>query len=166
VNDRGICPEELVVKNVSFKPLNMNDIPSGLDGRFNFNWSSCVVEHLGGIEKSMNFLVDNLKTLKSGGVAVHTLEFNLSSENDTSFDPGCFIFRKRDIEEVASILSRQGHKVYPLNFHIGGYVDDNFIDVPPYDSGTHLRLQLQNYVTTSFGLIVRKNGNIIGAGTR
>jgi len=33
---------------------------------------------------------------------------------------------------------------------------DSFIDVPPYGSYTHLRLQLGTFTSTSFGLIIRK----------
>ncbi|MDR1890642.1 MAG: methyltransferase domain-containing protein [Puniceicoccales bacterium] len=157
INKLGICPSKQFDELVNFMPVDMNNIPEELYGQFDFNWSSCALEHIGGMEKSMQFLINNLKTLKSGGISIHTSEFNLSSENDTCFDPNCFIFRKQDIEKVISKLQQLGHEVFPMNFKIGNYVADNYVDIPPYRSDVHLRLEIQKFVSTSFGLIVRKH---------
>jgi hypothetical protein len=156
LNLNEICSPEQFEKLVKFKPLNMNDIPADLNEKFDFNWSACSLEHIGGREKSMNFLIDNLKTLKSGGIAIHTSELNLSSDTDTCLDPNCFLFRKRDLESTIATLRGLGHYVFPMNFKIGSYLEDNFIDVPPYSNTLHLRLVVGGFVTTSFGLIVRK----------
>jgi 2-polyprenyl-3-methyl-5-hydroxy-6-metoxy-1,4-benzoquinol methylase len=157
LNNRAICPSAQFRELVKFQPINMNDIPKELYGQFDFNWSACAVEHIGGMEKSISFLIDNLKTLKSGGVAVHTSEFNLSSDTDTCLHPDCFIFRKQDVEKTAAALRSLGHEVFPLNFKVGTYIADNFIDYPPYlKNAAHLRLELSGFVSTSFGLIVRK----------
>ena len=103
------------------------------------------------------FLINNLKTLKSGGIAVHTTEFNLSSNNETLLDPYCVILRKRDIEKIVKKLEDLGHFVYPVNFRLGNYVADNYIDIPPYyKNDMHLRLKLDKYITTSIGLIIKK----------
>jgi SAM-dependent methyltransferase len=158
LNTRGIVQADKFKKLVQFMPLNMNEIPKDLHGKFDFNWSACVVEHIGGMDKSMAFLIENLKTLKNGGIAIHTLEFNLSSDVDTCFDPKCFIFRRRDVERVGNELRKLGHEVFPMNFKIGTYLADNYIDTPPYyGNKIHLRLQLGQFVSTSFGLIVRKH---------
>ncbi|MDR2667397.1 MAG: methyltransferase domain-containing protein [Holosporales bacterium] len=157
LNTLGILQPDEFKKLVQFMPLNMNEIPKDLHGEFDFNWSACAVEHIGGMDKSMAFLIENLKTLKSGGIAVHTSEFNLSSDVDTCFDPECFIFRRRDVESVANDLRKLGHEVFPLNFKIGTYLADKYIDTPPYyRNKIHLRLQIDQFVSTSFGLIVRK----------
>lgn len=100
LNQAGICSEKNFRRLVRFQTMNMNDIPRDLDGQFDFNWSACSVEHIGGLEKSMRFLIDNLRTLKSGGIAIHTSEFNLSSETKTCLAPDSIIFRKHDIEEI------------------------------------------------------------------
>lgn len=155
LNERNICDKKIFNKNVSFMPLDMNEIPDTLKN-FDFNWSACTLEHIGGLENSINFLVNNLKTLKSGGIAVHTTEYNLSSNEDTLLDPNCIIFRKKDILEAVRRLEDLGHYVYPLNFKKGTYIADNYMDLPPYSSHCHLRLQIDKYTTTSIGLIVRK----------
>ena len=158
LNEKGICPPERFAEYVTFQAMDMNEIPKELYGQFDFNWSSCAAEHIGGMEKSVNFLVENMKTLKSGGIAVHTFEFNLSSNDDTCFDPDCFILRKRDVEGVAQALRAAGHEVFPLNFKSGAYFADSFVDTPPYmRHNVHLRLMIGKFVTTSFGLIARRN---------
>ena len=157
LNEQGICPPERFAECVTFQAMDMNEIPKELYEKFDFNWSSCAAEHIGGIEKSMNFLIENIKTLKSGGIAVHTFEFNLSSNDNTYFDPGCFVFRKRDVESVAQALRVDGHEVFPLNFKSGAYFADSFVDTPPYRKhNVHVRIMINRFIATSFGLIVRK----------
>lgn len=156
LNQFKICDDEIFYKNVSFIPLNMNNIPDNLID-FDFNWSSCALEHIGGLENSINFLINNLKTLKSGGISVHTTEFNLSSNEDTLLDPHCVIFREKDILYVIKKIEDLGHYVYPLDLRKGIYVADNYVDIPPYYSNNiHLRLKLDKYITTSIGLIIKK----------
>lgn len=66
--------------NVSFQVCDMNDISPDLTD-FDFNWSSCCFEHLGSLEAGMQFVVNAVeKTLRPGGVAVHTTEYNLLSQ--------------------------------------------------------------------------------------
>lgn len=156
LNKFKLCSDEIFNKNVSFIPLNMNNIPETLKD-FDFNWSSCALEHIGGLENSINFLIENLKTLKSGGIAVHTTEYNLSSNTDTLLDPNCVIFREKDIKEAIKRLEKLGHYVYPLDLREGTYIADNYVDIPPYyKNNVHLRLQTAGYKTTSIGLIIRK----------
>jgi hypothetical protein len=135
----------------------MNEIPKNLYEKFDFNWSVCAVEHIDGMDKNMNFLIDNLNTLKSGGIAIHTSEFNLSSDLDTCFDPEYFIFRNQDVEKVITKLNALGHEVYPMNFKVGISLADNFVDIPTFvKNNVDLRLELRGVVSTSFGLLARK----------
>jgi hypothetical protein len=156
LNDQQICPDELFVKNVHYQNVDMNTIPSNLRN-FDFNWSSCALEHIGSIQKSMDFIVNQLDTLRSGGLAVHTTEFNLSSDSKTLDDPLTCILRKRDILEVADKLEKLGHYVYPLDLRRGRLAGDRFVDVVPFKQyPVHLRLVLVAWVTTSIGLIIQK----------
>jgi hypothetical protein len=65
------------------------------------------------------------------------------------------LFRKRDFEELASRLKSQGHEI-ELNFHLGTQDFDRHYDVPPYSEFTHLKLELDRFITTSYGLVIRK----------
>ena len=65
--------------------------------------------------------------------------------------------RHRFINKVPTLFTfGDSHYVYPMDWNIGTGIADSFIDVPPYGSYTHLRLQLGTFTSTSFGLIIRK----------
>ncbi|MDB5687004.1 MAG: class SAM-dependent methyltransferase, partial [Rhizorhabdus sp.] len=121
-----------------------------------FTWSSCAYEHLGSIENGLAFFENSLKCLRPGGIAVHTTELNLSSNEDTLDNRGTVIFRRRDFEELTRRLVAQGHEVIPITFDTGDTELDQVIDMPPYSGDAHLKIALLRWVTTSFGMIVRK----------
>lgn len=151
-----ICEKDLFFRNVSFREVNMNDIPADLKD-FDFTWSSCALEHLGSIENGLSFIKNSLNCLKTGGVAVHTTEFNLSSNIATIRAGGTVLYRERDIERLIAELTALGHTVIPLNLHPGTSDLDIYVDFPPYQSDNHIKLLLNNFVSTSFGIIVIKN---------
>ncbi|WP_052213851.1 class I SAM-dependent methyltransferase [Belnapia sp. F-4-1] len=152
----AIIPFETLQRQTQFRALDMNAIPDDLEG-FDLCWSSCALEHLGSIGHGLRFIEESLRPLKPGGFAIHTTEFNLSSNTDTLEAPNLAFFRKRDIEELASRLVAAGHQVSPLNFHPGEAELDAVIDLPPY-ALPHLKLLAADYVTTSIGLVIRKAG--------
>ena len=94
--------------------------------------------------------------LKPGGVAVHTTEFNLSSNDDTLEAGGTVIYRRRDVEALVDRLRARGHHVEPLDLDPGTGLLDRHVDVPPYLDEPHLRLRLERYTCTSVGLIVTR----------
>lgn len=110
----NVCPREIFFSSVRYQNLNMNDIPQDLSGMFDFCWSSCAFEHLGSIEHGLTFVERSIDTLVPGGIAVHTTEFNLSSNEDTVESVNLSIFRRRDMEELAARLTDAGHEVFPL----------------------------------------------------
>jgi len=140
--------------SVTFRPADMNNIPAELSG-FDFCWSACCFEHLGSIRNGLDFLHNCLDTLRPGGVSVHTTEFNLSSDDKTLEAPVLALFRKRDFEQILHEIVQEGHEVEPLNLWPGAMPVDEHIDLPPYTS-THLKLQLQGFLTTSIGIVVTK----------
>lgn len=150
-----ICDEETFHQRVEYLPVDMNDIPSDLR-HFDFNWSSCSFEHLGSIEKGVEFLRNQLKTLKPGGWAVHTTEFNISSNDETQDNNPTVVFRMRDIEAIAGELRQEGHWVEELDYSLGGLPQDFEVDIYPHKQKVHLKLQIGPFVVTSIGLIIRK----------
>ena len=150
----NIVSPEIFFDRVSWIPVDMNAIPTDLVD-FDVCWSACAFEHLGSITKGLQFVRNSLLTLRSGGVAIHTTEFNLSSNEETIESAGLSIFRKSDIEALADELVSEGHEVWPLNFHPGNSAVDEVVDAPPY-SLPHLKLELGNYSCTSIGLVVKK----------
>jgi hypothetical protein len=163
LNAAGLCEEHEFRKRVTFRPVDMNHIPADLRD-FDFTWSTCSFEHCGSLELGLTFLQRQMDCLRPGGVAVHTTEFNLSSNDATLLDAATVIYRLRDIEAICDTLSRQGHQVEPIDVDPGRHPMDWFIDEPPYSQWAtdpppkikHLRLNLAGYASTSIAIIARK----------
>ena len=155
LNTRQLCNDEDFNKLVQYRPVDMNDIPEDLTG-FDFNWSSCSFEHLGTLEKGFQFLKNQLKTLTPGGWAVHTTEYNVSSNDETQENNDTVIYRQRDIEYIVNELRREGHFVEEVDLSLGGLPEDFMVDTEPHQQKVHLKLQVDKYVVTSIGLIIKK----------
>jgi len=150
-----VIDHETFTQRVSYETCDMTDIANHL-ADFDFCWSSCCFEHLGSLEAGMEFVVNSVeKTLLPGGVAVHTTEFNLSSNDDTVTHGGTVIYRKRDIEELIQRLRDRGHIVSGLRIAPDSDPLDFHVDTPPY-GGPHLKLRLAHYNTTSVGLVIQR----------
>jgi SAM-dependent methyltransferase len=154
LNTRGICDPELFLKRVHFETVDMNRIPEHLRG-FDFTWSSCCFEHLGSIKAGLDFVRNSLETLRPGGVAVHTTEFNCSSNWHTVEKKHLVLFRRKDLEGLIKDLRSCGHEV-TATFHLGYTELDKHVDMPPYRNDKHLKLKISEYTATSFGLTVVK----------
>ncbi len=155
LNQRGLCKAEAFDKLVEFRFMDMNEIDPDLNGQFDFCWSACAFEHLGSIANGLEFVVRSINCLKPGGVAVHTTEFNCSSNDVTLDNSPTVLFRKRDITDLARRLRAQGH-LMSLNFNLGDNPLDEHVDVPPYSNHKHLKLLIEKFVSTSYGIVVKK----------
>ena len=153
LNDRGICPPDRFAALVNYRIADMNKIDPDLVG-FDFVYSSCALEHVGSIELGLRFIKNSINCLRPGGTAVHTTEYNVLSNEATIDNQPTVLFRRQDIDRLAADLASQGHEIV-LNYNAGSGPFDRHIDVPPW-SGVHLKIQLEQYVTTSIGLIVKK----------
>jgi len=140
----------------SFRAVDMNAIPADLHG-YDACWSSCCFEHLGGIAAGLAFVENSLSTLAPGGIAAHTTEFNLLSNDATLETPGLSFFRRRDIEGLLDRLAARGHRVWPLNLNPGDAPLDAHVDAPPY-ALPHLKVEGLGHVSTSIGIAVQRAG--------
>jgi hypothetical protein len=132
----------------------MRNIPGDLRD-FDFVWSASALEHLGSLKLGEQFVYESLRCVKPGGVAVHTTEYNCSSNLFTKEEGILVIYRRRDIKRIGSQLKKQGYEV-DLDFSGGNLPADRFVDKPPYDHEVHLKLEADGFVLTSFGLIIQK----------
>jgi len=155
LNDKGLCDPYQFKHLVRYETADMNEIPDRYKGQFDFTWSSCSFEHLGSIEHGKRFIVKQMECLKPGGIAVHTTEFNLTSNEDTLEAPILVIYRRRDIEAMADALRGRGFRI-SIDYTAGEGPYESFVDLPPYNNPVHLRLLLGQYVSTSIGLIIEK----------
>ncbi len=155
LNQCQLCDDEQFRRLVSFRPVDMNAIPQDLVD-FDFTWSTCSFEHCGSIELGQQFIYRQMQCLKPGGVAVHTTEFNLTSNERTRERGNTVLFRRRDIEAMMQRLTDDGHRVELLDLDVGPSACDVEYDRLPYSYRRHLKLEWRNYVTTSLGLIVQR----------
>lgn len=156
LNKRGICDDESFNRLVNIDYVDMNNIPDNL-GKFNFTWSSCALEHLGSIDKSLDFIVNSTKLLKPGGIAVHTTELNVSNDVLTIDNQNTVLLRIKDFNNLSrKLVNHKDLALSPFNYFAGYQPLDTHIDLPPYSSDKHLKIAMAQYVTTSVGIIVRK----------
>ena len=153
LNASQLCDPDAFEERVSFRVVNMNRIPRDLHG-FDFCWSSCAFEHLGSIAHGQDFVLSSMRPLVPGGVAVHTTEFNVSSNQKTVNYDHTVLYRRRDVEWLIQALRTEGAKV-DIDYDPGTAHSDRHVDVPPF-TNTHLKIRIGNYVTTSLGLIAEK----------
>lgn len=141
---------------VEWRECDMNAIDPSFTN-YDLCWSSCCFEHLGDLQKGIDFVINSVeKTLRVGGVAIHTTEFNLSSNDSTVENGWTVLYRRRDIEALIETLRSRGHTVDPLIIAPDALVIDGYVDTPPYAAPPHLKLALEGYVTTSIGLVIRR----------
>jgi hypothetical protein len=152
-NADGICDAERFNSHVSFRVVDMREVPDDITG-YDFTWSACAFEHLGTIDAGLGFVERSLDCLKPGGVAVHTTEYNVSSNDKTIESGQTVLYRRRDFEEFAQRMRAAGHRIQ-LTFGLGTTEDDRHIDEYPY-SNCHLKVRYDGFVITSFGLTIQK----------
>lgn len=154
LNENGITSDKNLRNHVTLQSVDMNSIPENIEG-YDFTWSACAFEHLGSIQKGLEFVKNSIKCLKPGGIAVHTTEFNAHSNEETVESGATVLFRQKDIRKLESELALEGHNI-SLNFNFGDSRLDKFYDVPPYSDYTHLKLLIDKHVTTSLGVFIKK----------
>ena len=154
-------------QNVKVLTADTGALPHDLGG-FDYCWSIGSLQHAGSIAKAFAFLDATADTLKPGGVAVHTTEFNFANDHETIDNWGTVLFQRQHFEQMAERLGRKGCKVLPLDFNVGSQPLDRFIDVPPFEmSGLnvkdwsrdtmHIKVNIDGFPCTSFGIIVARN---------
>jgi SAM-dependent methyltransferase len=155
LNTYGLCDDEAFRRRVTYRPVDMNHIPDDLRD-FDFSWSACALDHCGSIALGQQFLMRQLDCLKPGGVAVHTTEYNLSSNEQTVEQGPTVYWRRRDVDDFYQQMWLAGHYVVPLDLVAGPDPLNEFVDEPPWHENSHLRLMADGYVTTSIGFVIRK----------
>jgi hypothetical protein len=99
-------------------------------------------------------MVNMTRGLRPGGVAVHTTEFNVSSNRRTLRWGHDVLFRRRDLDALKGVLESCGHQVAPFDLQSGNQPEDLYVDEPPYTMQPHLKLRIKRFVSTSVGIIV------------
>lgn len=148
----GFTTKEIFDKKVSFVNVDMNHIPDL--GQFDFIWSICAFEHLGSIEKGIEFIHNSNRLLAPGGIACHTTEFNTISNRDTLDNASSVFFRHQDIERIRKEVIEKGFQMEEVDYSLGNHVND--IDCAVKDRRPHLKVRLDPYVITCIRLIIKR----------
>lgn len=152
-----LVSEKAFRDHVRFAPADMRNLSALPDAAFDFVWSSCALEHVGTLQDGWKFVLDAMRLVKPGGLAVHTTEYNLSSNDRTVSEADC-LYRRRDVEELDRLLRPMRCGLEAMDWDCGAHPDDLDYDVHPYFQGSspHIKLMLDGYVSTSMLLIIRK----------
>jgi len=159
----GLCSREEATARLHFRSVDMNAIPEDLHQAFDFCWSSCALEHLGSIDRGLEFVRASARCLRLGGVAVHTTEFNLEPGPTIETGP-TVLFQAEHFAELERRLASDGVEMRPIASRQGDPFLDGYVDVPPYPDPTqvgstlsvlHLRLLIGAYRSTSIGIAMR-----------
>lgn len=157
-------------RNVQIRYVDMNAIPEDL-ADYDFCWSICALEHLGSIDHGLRFIENSLKTLRPGGLSVHTTEFNIREHGPTIDNWPSVAFQRKHIERLTARLRAQGHKIAPFDFSLGDGPLDRFVDMPPFHHDlpdyigewlgqqAHLKVALAGVVVTCIGIAIEKASN-------
>ena len=146
------------------RDVDMAAIPAELQqGGFDLVWSVCAMEHLGSLERGEAFVLQAMRCLRPGGIAVHTTEYNLDAEGGTMRGGPTVLYQRRHLDRLAARLAAAGHHMLPIDEAPGTEVFDRFVDLPPYPHEAspfappadtpHLRLTLDGFPATSVGIV-------------
>jgi SAM-dependent methyltransferase len=153
-----LFPDHLVARGArrdmaEFRHVDMNDIPTELRD-FDALWSCGSLEHIGGLGRGIDFILNAMDCLKPGGVAVHTTEFNVSPGAGTYESPSLSLYRDVHIHDAIDRLIRAGHRVH-MNWTRGETPEDKHVDrYQSYDLS--IVADVCGYEATSVGLIIQK----------
>lgn len=161
----AICRDAEFDQRVEFVAADMNALPAEIENRkFDFAWSSCVIEHLGSPAKGFDFVRHCFDLLKPGGIMIHTTEYELTAQHETQDYGHCAVYRQEDFSELADYFRAQGCSIdVDLGVSLA-MPEDRWISsqaVPgAYDDGyaepAHLRLVIGDSVATSFAIVVQR----------
>ncbi len=160
LNDRGICPAREFaerVKQLVANPQQPADFGAG--SGYDALWTTFMMEHLGSVDRGLIWAEQVMDLLRPGGTAVIITELNCTSNVDTLESEAITLYRQCDIEALISGMSARGHRI-SANFDLGARPLDKHVDLPPYSSNKHLKMYIDRYVCTSFGLVIRKSSAI------
>ena len=154
----GLINREDFDARVRFRHVDMRDLQLPWPEKFDFLWSSCAIEHLGSLEAGWNFVLQSMALVKPGGLAVHTTEFNVTSNDETLELAESVVYRRRDIEELDQRLRAIACGLSRCDFFAGDDTHDVIFDHIPYyqNDRPHVKALIGGHVATSFLLIIRK----------
>jgi len=146
------CDLETLRKNAEFKSVDMNDVGEDLVD-YDFIWSTGSLEHLGSGPKGLDFIVNSLACLKSGGISVHTTEFNAYSNTSTIDEPHLYAYTRLDIEQFRDRLNSLGYPI-EIDWDSGSHEVDKIFAHPQGEP--RLKIGIRGHAIVPLGLYLVK----------
>ena len=110
--------------------VDMNAIPDDL-GLYDLVWSCCALEHLGSPQAGLDFVLETLRLLKPGGVAVHTTELELTRRADTADYGNVVVYRSADLDRLIGDIRHRRFEI-DANWYVSlETASDRFVCPPP-----------------------------------
>lgn len=136
--------------------VDMNSLSeSSLDGKFDFCWSLCSMDHVGSIWLVKRFLLNSLNCLNPGGISVHTGEYTIRTDMPTS---GTTVWLTvNDILDLERLAAKLGIEMAPVDWFFGDSIEDHVIDCHPYENYVHLKVDSYGGWGTSIVVAFKKN---------
>ena len=143
----------------------MTSIPYKFDASFDFCWSVCALEHLGTLQNGLEFVRQATRTLRPGGVAVHTTEYNIE-DGETIDNWPTVLYQKRHFAMLEVMLKE--FRLQTSSISSSTPVTNSstlYVDVPPYPHDAtwngamqppHIKLSIDGFPATSIAIIVEK----------
>ena len=156
LNKIKIVSDKKFLQRVQFRTLDMKNIPNKYSDRYDFLWSNCSLGHLGSIPSGLSFIRESLRCLKRGGIAVHTTEVNVLSNNLTVDHGDTVVFRLQDIYHLFQELTKIGYVCSPLKFHLGRSSGDFRLSMQPKFGNDYSKIQIGGHLATQVILIIRR----------
>eukprot|EP00037_Helgoeca_nana_P007904 m.71121 g.71121 ORF g.71121 m.71121 type:complete len:284 (-) comp18603_c0_seq2:17-868(-) len=160
---KGVTWEDMQ-RRVSFRPENMLRFSPWLQAeRFDFVWSLCAIEHVGSIAGGQSTVLQSLDLLKPGGVAIHTVEFNLASNTLTKLRSDESVWRMQDVDTMRLAAINKGFVVPTRSWGAGHTHLDRTPDVCQDTGqryrglpGGHVKLECDDLIKTSYAMVFEK----------
>ena len=135
-----VCPPARFERLVSFRAVDMTDIPDDLTG-FDLLWSSCAFEHLGSASAGAEFVLREWTVSEQAGSQSIRPNYGWTAGRDLELD-GTVLYSIATLRRLVARLRLRGHRVL-ANFHVPLEAPpDRFVDLPPYPhEPSHLKLQ-------------------------
>jgi FkbM family methyltransferase len=158
LNTREILSAAEFNARVSFKSMDMNNIPESFENCFDFVWSTCALGHIGGYQKGLDFIFNSAKLLRPGGIALHTTELDMSPNSDRFDSPNLSFYKIEDILELKVRLEGVGFEVADLNIpESWTNPSERYVVTEPWGDKPHIRIRIFDREILSLVLRIRRH---------
>ena len=135
----------------------MNPPEEFLRSDFDFLFSGNVENAVGNVNRAKQVIMTYARMLRSGGIAVHTIEnFAISRLNG---DGESRIWTKADVDDIGQRVEGVGLRLMPIHWGISRTTPEGMIvDSPPFDNRLrpHFKLWMDETVVTTMMLVFEK----------